>query len=145
MTSEEITVKNIQQYGWTVINVFEEDELHQYSYTIGLNKTFNHPEIVISGLKGEVASKLLNSIGNNIKNGNNYSAPKIRYNDIINDYGCEFKIINSQQYKSLFGRAEWFYQKEIYDVFQCIYPDNQNNMPWDEGYAMTIQDLMYRM
>jgi hypothetical protein len=144
MTSEEVTVKNIQQFGWTVINVFGDEELNPYSYTIGLTKTFNHPEIVISGLDGEKACKILNLIGDNIKKGKIYANSKIQYDDILEKYNCEFKVINSQLYESLFGRAEWFYQKEIFDVFQCIYPDNLNRLPEHEDYTMTIQDLLFK-
>ena len=40
MTTQETTLSNIQKYGWTIINVFGDDEIQQYSYTIGLYKNY---------------------------------------------------------------------------------------------------------
>lgn len=144
MTSEEITVTNIQKFGWTNINVFGDEELQQYSYTIGLYKNYGHPEVAISGIKGEIASQFLNIIGENIKNGRIYLTKGQQYDDIANDYNCEFKEINSRMNGYFFGRADWFYGNTLYTALQCVYPDKLGRMPWHEGYSMTVQDLMYR-
>ena len=83
MTTQETTLSKIQKYGWTIINVFRDDEIQQYSYTIGLFKNYGHPEITISGIKGEIASEILNIIGDNVKNGKKYLTKGEQYDDIV--------------------------------------------------------------
>jgi hypothetical protein len=141
MTSEEKLENNISQYGWTVINVLGDEDEKSYSYSVGFHKSFNHPEIVISGLDGEVASQIINSIGDAIKNGEVYK-PSIKYSGILSNFPCEFHAVNSQVYDYLFGKAQWLYKSEFYEVYQMLYPDKTGKFPWDEGYSMTIQDLL---
>ena len=56
-------LNDIEEYGCHVLNVLEGDGEPSFTYSIGINKRQNKPDILILGLK----SKLAHSIANNYK------------------------------------------------------------------------------
>jgi len=66
---EKKLVADIEELGWHVLKVLEDDNGPGFVYSVGLFKTFNHPEIIIVGLKLDLAHILINNIGVDIKNG----------------------------------------------------------------------------
>ncbi|GAA5444855.1 hypothetical protein Misp06_03047 [Microbulbifer sp. NBRC 101763] len=69
MNKEEIQ-GNIKEYGWHFLFVFDPNgEYQDFSYTIGLEESFGHPEIMIFGLKKDSAHAILADIVEDIKSG----------------------------------------------------------------------------
>jgi hypothetical protein len=54
--SERKVLEDIAEYGWHCVNIFAEDDLPPYSFTVGVFDTYKHPELIIFGLPREVAS-----------------------------------------------------------------------------------------
>lgn len=46
---EKKVLADINEYGWHVTNVIEDDDHPPWSFTIGLFETWNHPELIIVG------------------------------------------------------------------------------------------------
>ena len=61
----------ISDYGWHVMQVRnrEEETGPTFSYSTGLWENFNHPEIIIFGLSGELEHSIINNIGEGVKSG----------------------------------------------------------------------------
>ena len=53
---------DIGKYGCHIIQVMEDADHPQFSYTIGFYEKFNHPEVIIIGLKNELSKILLNNM-----------------------------------------------------------------------------------
>lgn len=71
---------DIDEFGWHVLKVLEDDNGPGFCYSVGLFKTFGHPEIIIVGLKLDLAHTLINNIGHDIKNG--MSRPEIGLHEL---------------------------------------------------------------
>jgi hypothetical protein len=69
---DEKLLNDIEKYGWHVVKVMEDDRGPRFAYSVGLYKTYNHPKIIIIGLKLDLAHVLINNIGEDIKNGKIY-------------------------------------------------------------------------
>ena len=92
MKSENKILIDIKKYGWHIIHVLADQDGSEYSYTIGLNESYNHPEIAISGLKKSVSTLIIQDIVNSIKNEKEFKQD-LPYEDILEGYDCIFKEV----------------------------------------------------
>jgi hypothetical protein len=46
---EQKVLADINEYGWHLMNVLEDDGQPPWSFTIGLHETWQHPELIIAG------------------------------------------------------------------------------------------------
>jgi Domain of unknown function (DUF4262) len=129
MDNDTKIVENVKEYGWHIINVFGDESHKQFSYTIGLFKSFNAPELFISGLDGNVASAVINNIGDEIAKGFKI-IPKVENNDFFTGYSCYFDFVDRSKYDTYFSKAVWFYQGNDFPVLQCVWPNKIHLYPW---------------
>ncbi|UII34895.1 DUF4262 domain-containing protein [Fulvivirga ulvae] len=141
MTSEEKIVSDIKSYGWHIINVFEGSESYQFSYTIGLYRTYNVPELVISGLPREISCPILSHIVEDIKNGKRMSS-NMKSVDYIEGYSCYFGLVDKSKYAEYFGKALWYYKGNNFPMLQCAWPNRDNLFPW-EAEMVINQDILF--
>jgi len=59
----------IERYGWAITGVEADDETVPWLYTMGLADGFDHPELIVVGMRYEAAKRLLNELGDRIRNG----------------------------------------------------------------------------
>jgi hypothetical protein len=55
--SEQKVLDDIETFGWHCVHIMAEGEFPEYSFTVGLFHTYEHPELIIFGLHSEVAHK----------------------------------------------------------------------------------------
>ncbi len=62
--------ENIQKHGWQCQYVFDANgEKEEFSYSIGFEESFDHPEIMIFGLERETMHSILSDIASDLKEG----------------------------------------------------------------------------
>lgn len=59
--------ENIKKHGWQYQFVFDAGKNPDFSYTIGLEESFSHPEIMIFGLKRDQMHSVLSDLVIDIK------------------------------------------------------------------------------
>jgi hypothetical protein len=55
--------------GWHVIGVEEDTEGLAFAYSIGLNRSFEHPEMIIFGLQIPVMHRIIHGVGKQTEKG----------------------------------------------------------------------------
>lgn len=138
---QEKIITDIEKYGWHSIHVLGDDIGEKYSYTIGLTETFNHSEIAISGVNADTCSQIFEEIVETLQDGFVYEINK-EYDNILEGYNCIFKVVDVSKYDELFGQSQGYYKEKKYTVIQLFYPDKTNKFPWDDGYTLTIQEVL---
>ena len=95
---EEKALSDIEEYGCHVINVFEGEDQPQFSYSIGINKKQNKPDLIIVGLKRELAHPIINDYKNRLLQGESFEPNKF-YKDFLEDFDvCFIKVDKSEFY-----------------------------------------------
>lgn len=133
-------IADIEKYGWHVIKIMEDNNNPPFCYSVGFYESFKHPEIIIIGLKLELAHILINNIGEDIKNGLGYQSGKF-YSDILDNYKCRMLQVSQDNYDEYFGYAKWYYKNKDFPVLQCIYPTVKGIYPWETDWPEDIKDL----
>lgn len=141
-------LSDIEKFGWHVVIVSPEKEEPGFAFSIGMFKNYGHPEIIIFGLKNEVMHNVINSLGEDIKNGKKL-ATSIEYDNVLDETKCIFVEVEKKNYKEYLGYALWYYKNIEFPVLQCVWPSKTTGLfPWDKEVAQIVKDYqpaLYKM
>jgi len=133
-------ISDIEKLGWIVFKVLEDDRGPGFCYSVGLYKHYQHPEIVIVGLKLDLAHILINEIGESIKEGKKFHSGEF-YPEILDDFRCLMVNVDKEYYQDYFGYGLWYYKDDAFPVLQCIYPTIKGIYPWEEKWPEDLADI----
>lgn len=135
---ERKTHADVKEFGWHVILVPEDEQGPAFAYSVGLQKTFNHLEILVLGLEIKLMHRMVNGIGDRVKAGTRFLSGQ-RYQDILSDYDCLFAKVEEKYYRDYFGQAIDFYKGRDFQVLQCIWPDKNGLFPGDSEFPESLR------
>ncbi len=127
---EEKALEDIEEYGCHILHVMEEDEYPSFTYSIGIEKISGQPEIMVTGLKQEIAHWIVNEYNIRVKAGEVFKVGEY-YSDFLEGFEVTFKEVEQEHYSEYFGWAKWLYKSENFKVLQLIYPNTSGVWPWD--------------
>ncbi len=131
--NDEKVLADVAEFGWHLVKILERSDSPGWAFSIGLYQTFNHPEVVVFGLNGDLMHSVISSIGEDLRTGKKFEIDG-HYNDLIEAYSCTFKPVSQIWYYPFLGYANWFYGNMEYPVIQCIWPDKNSRFPWDSQF-----------
>ena len=131
--AERKTLSDVKKHGLQIIHVFGNEDNPHFSYTVGLFESYLHPEIIIIGLKRELAQVLLNNMAYDIKNGKNYTVGEF-HEGVLDDFLCYFGEVPKSEYKESVGWAIWFYEGSDFPLIQCVYPTVSGKFAWEKNF-----------
>lgn len=126
-------VAGIEEHGWQVVLIPEDEEGPGFAYSVGLFRTFGHPEIILFGLDLELMHGLINNMGEDVRGGAKFE-PGRRVDDVLEGYSVEFREVARRHHRDYFGYAGWFYGDDEFPAIQCVWPDMEGRFP-DEPEA----------
>ncbi len=130
-TDDEIAA-DVAEYGWAVISIPEDTAGPGFSYTVGLQRSFGHPEILLAGLPPPTAHSVLNDAGEMVRAGRTFTPGAVTA-ELLEGYDATFRPVPEFQFPAYLGEALRFYNGEPLQVLQLVYPDRGGRWPWDEG------------
>jgi Domain of unknown function (DUF4262) len=132
--------QNIAKYGWQFQFVFDNEGEHPpFAYSIGFEESYNHPEIMIFGLKREIMHSMLSHVASEIKGGKVYELDKKTKNVFSGDYDVMFKNLNESYHPEYAGIAMDYYNKPI-RIYVMLWPDKNNVLPTESNCQLTVQN-----
>lgn len=110
-----------------------EDPEGVVAYTVGLTE-FGHPEIFISGLRGEYCHMVFCNAYQAIMEGRSFKAGQI--DDTVGTLPCVFKTLSQAAVEEFCCQALFYYEdKPLTPTFlQLVMPDKEGHLPWQPGY-----------
>jgi len=133
---EEDNLRHVREYGCSIINVAggNEKEL-PFSYSVGLFANYNHPELILFGMRGEQAGAIINEVRYHVADGRKFADGEISDEILSNDYKVCFLQVPLMAYPSYLGRALRFYDKcaVVFPCLQIVWQDADRHFPWDAG------------
>lgn len=129
-------IDDVEKYGCHVIQVREGSGFPGWSYTVGLTEVLRCPELIVLGLKADVAHSLLNECAGRLQHGLRLQE-SWRADGLLSNVECEFRAIEKRWIRQTMGYGVWFYGGDEFTVLQCVYPDLNNHFPWDKDFDET--------
>lgn len=131
--AEQRIIHDVEKYGCHISILEPDNYLPGFAYTIGLYKTFGHPEIICFGLPAKSMQALLNDACGRIREGLTLTPGKL-YKEFLEDYNVLFLEVNKASYRDYVGYAGWFNGNFDFPLLQLVWPDKQRLFPWEENF-----------
>jgi len=125
--------KSIAEYGWFCQGVQGDGKDPDWCYTIGLTRSYRHPELCIFGLKTESRLQILANIVGVIKEGKTFKAGD-EVIDIVKKYSLAFRDVPLATYEKYFGVGVRFNNWQSFEMLQVFWPDHAGLFPWEDGF-----------
>jgi hypothetical protein len=129
-SGEEKALHDIEVYGCHVIYVLAEEELPPFAYSVGIESTSQAPELIVIGLKRELAHSIVNSYNKRIRTGERFEHGR-GYSDFVGGFDCQMRPVDSSHYRDYLGWCRWFYKGDNFRVMQLVYPTTSGIWPWE--------------
>ena len=136
----EKTKLNIEKFGIQVIMVSSTDYLPSFAYSIGLKKTYNHPEIICFGLSNSLGHQIINDVAEIIKKGEVIESGKV-YSEIFENSRATFLKVDKINIADYFGAGLNFYENEEFNALQLIWTDRNDRFPWENNFE---EDFLFK-
>lgn len=136
---EEKVVSDVEQFGWHVVKIIEDQEGPAFAYSIGLFKSFGQPEFIVFGLPLETLHRIINVIGELAEKGRKLQDGSTSP-DVLEGYVVQFRQVAIPHYREYFGYARWFYKGNQFPALQCVWPDAEGTYPWEAEAPQWIKD-----
>lgn len=132
--TEQLISQNIKEHGYHIGVVDGDDYLPSFAFSIGLYKTYNHPEVILFGLPKEIMQVALNTICQNVQKKQVYSIGT-EYNDLLNKYPVQFVEVQKENYFNYLDYCKYFYNDtDNFPALQLIWTDKKGHFPWDKAF-----------
>lgn len=137
--SERKALNDVREHGLHIIHVMGDENMGPcFSYSVGLFKNYAHAEIIVIGLRQELAQTLLNNMAWDIKNGKIFTTSQF-HADVLDDFLCYFGDVPQTYYEEYVGWDLWFYEGFDFPLIQCIYPTVKGKFPWENDFPEDVK------
>jgi hypothetical protein len=122
---------DIEKFGLHIINVGAEGDLPPFSYSIGIERSLGKPELIVIGLKAEVAQATINECYDQMKTGAPI-APGARVAGLLGGgFECLIGEVAPSYLKEYMGWAIWLHEGTGFRAWQIIFPNTAGVFPWE--------------
>ncbi|GJI93767.1 hypothetical protein RugamoR57_04850 [Duganella caerulea] len=124
---------DIEKYGLHVISVLEEDEHPPFTYSIGIEQSLGMPELIVIGLKSNIACSVINECYRQMKE-RRAIAPGERIAGLLGgDFECVIGEASAEQVADYMHWASWLNKGGPFRAYQIIWPSTTGVFPWEPG------------
>ena len=127
--------RDIARVGWHVVKVRERTEADEppFAYTLGLTRTYGHPELMIVGLDLDDMHAVLNDLGDLVKAGRVFASMD-EVAEILEGCLCRIAPVAHSQLDMWVGQALEYYGNADVTLLQCLWPDRNGRFPGDADF-----------
>ena len=131
--------KKIAAHGWAVVNVPGDESLPAYAYSVGLQDSFAHPEVIVFGLDERALHGVVNAVGDAVRAGHRF-ADHDESDAVLDGYRCAFRAVTPAAVTTFMGKAVERREGEV-AALHCLWPDREGRFPWQRGTSPEYRRL----
>lgn len=142
---EQNILKHIELHGCSVTSVFDpEEKSPPFSYSIGIAKTYCAPEVIVVGLKRELAHWMVNEYKRRVAGGESFTAD-VPYTGFLEGHVVRFGPVAEENRKEYMRSTCWLHGGSGFEALQLIWPNTSGIWPWEASaseWLRTNQPLL---
>lgn len=138
----------VRKHGWFAASI--RDHEPPFLYSIGLMRTYHHPEFIVFGRDPHDAHTLFSGLISNIHSGQSYSEPGVYTVNLGgDDHQVGLRRVHPTQHELYLGFAMGFVRNigrigEL-EAMQAFWPDAVGKFPFDVGCDLAVYGLQPRL
>ena len=111
-----------------------------FTYTVGLTYSFDHPEVILVG-GWQHAHAYLNVVGGMVQEGRRFAEGDTT-EELLEGFTVRFEAVGESQRKELLTWADWAVRRRPFEALQLVLPDTAGRWPDDPGYHGFAQPVL---
>ncbi len=127
--AEQKALEDIERYGCHILHIMAEGDLPPFSYTVGIERASNAPELIVIGLKQPIAHFVLNEYNRRVREGERFSDGQFS-SGFLEGFDCLFREVDRANYREYLGWDIWLYGEDGFNTLQLVYPNTSGVWPW---------------
>lgn len=138
--AENKIVENIDKFNCHVTSVFDpRGEALSFTYSTGLFKTLDVPELIIVGLSSELAHSIVNNYRDRVKAGEKFELNEF-YSDFLDGFDITFHEVSESNKNEFMLSSVWFYDCG-FNAIQLVFPTTDGVWPWESEASDSFKEL----
>jgi len=139
--NEKAVLADIDTYGWHGLWIREDDQGPQFSYSIGFYRTLGAPEVIVVGIRSELAHAMLWEAYRRLSRGETMTPGRF-YDNFVDGHAVTFVPVSDDARHEYFGFAQWYYKSD-FPALQLVWPSAADGRwPWDSESLARLQPLL---
>ncbi len=130
---------DLAQSGFHVVDVGADGGVADHAYSIGLFRSWDHPEVELFGLAPEVLHAAVSRLGDRIRHGERFEHGDV-VDGILDDRALAFRRIVPRHYAAFLSRAVWYHGGARFPALQAVWADGDGRFPWDRWFPRELRD-----
>jgi hypothetical protein len=132
-------VAKIREHGWFCTNVQADAEGPGFAYTTGFWVKIRKPEVIVFGLRNEIAHQVLWDIFHDAEEDRGLPVG-IRTNQVFANIAAYAFPVAKRHYANHLGWSRWFYGGDNFPCLQIVWPDQAGVFPWEADFDQTFAE-----
>lgn len=129
---------DVAQAGYHVVTGSSTGAAPAFAFSVGLFRTFDHPEVAIFGLAPEVLDTAVRRVAERVRRGERLDEGDV-VEGIVDQRPVTFRRIVPRHYPSHLGHAIWYHGGARFPALQAIWSDG-GQFPWDRWFPRALRD-----
>ncbi len=129
---------DVAQSGFHVVQVAADADAPAHAYTVGLFRSWDHPEAAVFGLPPEVLAAAAARRAERIRTGERFEHGDVA-EDILEDRAVAFRRIVPRHYTAFLPQAVWYHGGARFPALQAVWADPEGRFPWDRWFPREIR------
>jgi|HubBroStandDraft_1064217.scaffolds.fasta_scaffold209320_2 hypothetical protein len=138
--SERKVIADIEEFGWHSMDVMEDIGHPPWTFTIGFQETWRHPELIIVGRSRATAHRILTTFAIGLEENRRPDLAGVTL-DLLPGIPCCFVEVSTHHYHNYVDFARACYSRgERSPLYQIVWPSNDGHFPWNPQATKHFKD-----
>lgn len=130
---------DVAQSGFHVAVVSDEREPAAHAYSVGLFRSWDHPELAIFGLAPEDLRSAIGGLGERVRHGERFDHDDVA-EGVLDDRAIAFRRIVPRHCGTFLGHAVWYHGGTRFPALQAVWADAEGRFPWDRWFPRELRN-----
>jgi len=129
---------DVAQSGVHVVRGTSNGEAPAFAFSVGLFRTFDHPEVAIFGLVPDTLDAAVRRIAERVREGARFDEPDVA-EGLLEGRAVAFRRIVLRHYPPFLGYAVWYHGGARFPALQAVWADGAL-FPWERWFSRDLRD-----
>jgi hypothetical protein len=133
-------IADVSQHGVHVAVAEAEEGAPARAHTVGLFRSWDHPEVAVFGLAPEELSAALAGVVERVRRGERFDHGDV-VEGIVEGRTTAFRRVVPRHCAAHLGHAVWYHGGTRFPALQAVWSDAGGLFPWDRWFARELRHL----
>lgn len=132
-------IADVAQTGFHAAVAQAEEACPAHAFSVGLFRSWDHPEVVVFGLAPEDLREAVERVGSRVRAGERFEHGDV-VEGLVDGRATAFRRVVPRHYAAYLGHAVWYHGGARFPALQAVWADEAGSFPWDRWFPRELRD-----